>query len=153
MKIKIPNPIQDIKEKHYDIGYKDGYNTGRNEGFDIGFSKGETQGYEKAINELNSYIEKENKKQKNIFNDLDGTMMWLTSISEIKDTNFFKNIYFSNVNSSIVKSYLDFILTIEKECDIKPLYPLVHYYLPEYKQIFAQIYQNKLAVEEAERFK
>jgi hypothetical protein len=79
-------------------------------------------------------------------------MIWLKSLIEIKDSRFLKNTYLANVNSETIKGYLDFISNLEENLDIaKVIYPDVCYYLLEFEKLFQQIYENKLAVEEAEK--
>jgi len=75
-------------------------------------------------------------------------MLWLRSIIEIKDTLFFKDIYFANIKAKTLKSYLDFISDIKYSDEYKSLYPDMYYFAPELKIIFEKIYNNKLAVEE-----
>lgn len=158
----IHNPVAKFYNKAlatgYDDGYTKGFKSGQKEGFDIGFSKGEEQGetigYENAINEINEYIDKEknNKNTDALYNTLDGVMLWMRSIIEIKDTSFFKNIYFINTSSKVIMSYINFLSDIEDNFEsAKLLYPEVCYWLDDLMKIFQQIYDNKLAVEEVER--
>ena len=154
----IPNPIKSLKAESYESGYQDGLQFGKNEGYDIGFFKGEEQGkiigYELAINEINEYINKEknNKNKDGLYDTTDGVMLWLRGIIEIKDTSFFKNIYFINTSSKVIMSYINFLIDVEYNIEgVKLIYPDVCYWLDDLMKIFKQIYDNKLAVEEVER--
>jgi len=154
---KIPNPIKTIKDKQFELGleqgFKRGYESGKLDGYSIG--------YIRAINELNTSQFKEKTQDAGIFDTLDGIMLWLRGVTEILNTNFFKNLYFASSNSETIKSYLDFIDDIEKnlydaktlykDVEANLLYPDVIYYLPELKIAFEKIYDNKLVVEATER--
>ena len=91
------------------------------------------------------------KEEQEFFYQMDEMMLWLRSILEIRNSKFLKNTYFANTDSETIKGHLDFIYDLEENLDIaKIVYPDVCYYLSELKELFQQIYNNKLAVEEAE---
>lgn len=126
--------------------------------YEAGLEEGKIQGYQIAINEINKYIDNKDKESEEqelsdltIFNNIDGVMLWLKAIVEIKDTDFLKNMYFMNNNSKEIKSYIDFIDEMSVSAEAKLLYPYVHYYIPELRPVFDKIYRNKLAIEEAEK--
>jgi len=92
------------------------------------------------------------KEEQEFFYQMDKMMLWFRSLIEIINTKFIKNTYFVNTNSETIDYYLNYIYDIKDNIDVaKKVYPDVCYYLPELKKVFEQIYNNKLAVEEAEK--
>lgn len=143
----IYNPISKyhnrVLQEGYDSGYTKGLEIGQKKGYDIGFAKGENIGYIKATKEINE------AREDTIFDSVDGVMLWLRSIIEIRDTSFFKYIYFSSIKAKTMKQYLDFVSDIKYNDEYKLLYPDMYYFAPELKVIFERIYDNKLSIERA----
>ena len=165
------NPISKFYNKILQLGYDQGYakgaetgqklgfKQGQTEVYNIGFDKGEAQGmsngYQKAYGEVTEYINKtkqENPDRIETNAELtDSLMLFLKSIAEIVNTKFFINTCFDNCDSKFIKQYLDFIDYAESSFELKTNYPQTHYYLPELKKAFKQIYDNKLVVEDAKK--
>ena len=159
------NPISKFYNKALQLGYDQGYSKGvetgqklgfkqgQTEGYNIGFEKGEYQGYQKAYGEITEYINKtkqENPDRIETNEELtDSIMLFFKSIAEIVNTKFFINTCFDNCDSKFIKQYLDFIDYAESSFELKTTYPQTHYFLPELKKAFKQIYDNKLIIEDA----
>ena len=165
--ITIFNPISKFYNKILQLGYDQGYakgaetgqklgfKNGQTEGYNIGFEKGEINGYQKAYGEITEYVNKtkqENPDRIETNEELtDSIMLFLKSIAEIVNTKFFINTCFDNCDSNFIKKYLDFIDYAEGNFELKTTYPQTHYFLPELKNGFEKIYQNKLVVEDAKK--
>jgi len=148
-----------IFQKRYDQGHIDGKKSGLVEGYNIGFDKGEIQGiskgYQKAYGEVTEYINKtkqENSDRIETNEELtDSLMLFLKSIAEIVNTKFFIHTCFETSDSKFIKQYLDFIDYAESSFELKTNYPQTHFYLPELKKAFKQIYDNKIVIEDAKK--
>lgn len=182
MKIKIPNPMKNLKEKYYQLGYQEGKNdffdVGYEKGLEIGFYKGKESNHNKVdlyldiLNKLFENQEKEIKELREKINShynsqyeynntqiqtksdkeiIDDHMLFFKNISDIIDSSFFSTVLYQTVTSQTIKSYVDFIDYLQNSIEVKSTYPETVKLLPKLKSAYEKLYQNKLAVEEAER--
>jgi len=143
--ITIFNPISKFYNKILQLGYDQGYAKGAETGQKLGFKNGQ-------ITEYVNKTKQENPDRIETNEELtDSIMLFLKSIAEIVNTKFFINTCFDNCDSNFIKKYLDFIDYAEGNFELKTTYPQTHYFLPELKNGFEKIYQNKLVVEDAKK--
>lgn len=166
---------QEGHQSGYELGQKDGFDVGYSKGEEIGFNKGKEnnrkqvdlymdtfnklwENQENELNELREYKNKsikskstvtQNKSEKEL---IDEHMLFFKSISEIIDTSFFSTVLYQNSNSSDIKELITYTDYLEHSIDIKTTYPETSIMLPKLKLAYEKLYENKLAIEEAEKF-
>lgn len=81
---------------------------------------------------------------------MDDYMMWLSSIIEIIDTEYFRTTFFIGTESETIKNMVNYInyLILSNEAKLK--YPKTYYYLQDIRESLEEAYENKIIKEETE---
>lgn len=172
---KIPNPLESFKQKYIEIGHKQGYDEGILKGYE------RSDSYYKLFNtawnsvevELNELREFKNSVQTMIENNkssiqstqqtqtqtptktekelIEEHMFYFKSYAEVVDSSFFNNVLYQTSSSESIKDLITYIDFLENSIEVKSIYPETCKVLPKLKSAYEKLYENKLAVEEAER--
>jgi len=136
------NPIKSLTEKHYKLGHSAGYIEGiAIAGKQFNLSKQDNKPIEQEI------VTEEKLENESTVDDM---MLWLGNISEILNTQYFKTSLCENAKSTDIKAILGYLEALEYAEGMDLVYPVTYANLPELLDAFEDLYDNKLAVEEAE---
>jgi len=160
--IAIFNPISKfynkILQKGYDLGYAKGIKDGQKDADDridkySNLFEKVFDSKELEIKELKAKLEEKPKESATAHTPWtnDETMLWLNSMAEIIGTKYFNTTLWSNSKANGIKEVIEYIDYLEHTFEIKTTYPQTYSLLPELKSAISKVYDNKLAVEEAEK--
>ena len=156
--ITIFNPISKfynkILQKGIDLGYAKGIKDGQKDGDDridkySNLFEKVFDSKELEIKELKAKLEEKPKESAPWTND--ETLLWLNSMAEIIGTKYFNTTLWSNTKANGIKEVIEYIDYLEHTFEIKTTYPQTYSLLPELRKAIGKVYDNKLAVEEAEK--